>query len=415
MKKTTFLFFTCVLASFLAGCSSSDDEFLGSKTALVKTDTSYLVSKTQAIKEAVAFFYNLQGASAPNARQARVKKRMLADVANGEAKKQEGVYIINFANHGGYAVVSADKRDRTNVYLASIEGSFNENCPELQELLSAVKSYQASTISANTFNPDKGDGTTTQTTTVLANYGPLLSTCWHQNSPFNSELLKIYDATDPSMGCVTVAIGQIANYYRYPNAINGEILNWDLISSATGKEDSPTAATNAASRLLYLIGTGLGIKYPKEYGASFDDAKNEFSKLGYGYSAKSGFDIDEIKNQLVSKNPVWMCGSNDKTGHAWVVDGYMKYITKYRTYDDEGNPVENTVLNDYNYDETTEYIHFNLGWGENSLLDKYIQSEFSNGVDYRVWVNSSLFTFKIDGKDHTYDKKIKMICDFKLN
>ena len=26
MKKTTFLFFTCVLASFLAGCSSSDDE-----------------------------------------------------------------------------------------------------------------------------------------------------------------------------------------------------------------------------------------------------------------------------------------------------------------------------------------------------------------------------------------------------
>ncbi len=217
------------------------------------------------------------------------------------------------------------------------------------------------------------------------------------------------------MGCVTVAIGQIANYYRYPNAVNGEILNWDLISSATGKEDSPTAATNAASRLLYLIGTGLGIKYPKEYGASFDDAKNEFSKLGYGYSAKSGFDIDEIKNQLVSKNPVWMCGSNDKTGHAWVVDGYMKYVTKYRTYDDEGNPVENTVLNDYNYDETTEYIHFNLGWGENSLLDKYIQSEFSNGVDYRVWVNSSLFTFKIDGKDHTYDKKIKMICDFKLN
>jgi len=43
----------------------------------------------------------------------------------------------------------------------------------------------------------------------------LLKTHWHQNNPYNSSL-----STDRKLGCVTVAVGQIMKYYKYPTRFN---------------------------------------------------------------------------------------------------------------------------------------------------------------------------------------------------
>lgn len=406
-----------MVASFLVGCNSSDDEFLASKSSPAVVDSSYLVPEGQAIKRAVAFLNNLEGNVTTNAKQARVRKRVLAGTANDEAKKQEGVYIINFANQGGYAVVSADKRDGANVYLASPEGSFDENSSDLQYLLTTVKEYQASVISSNAFNPDKGDGTTTENTIVLANYGPLLSTCWHQGFPFNEALCDKYPSYKEArnMGCVTVAMGQIVNYFKYPNEISGEMLNWDLITAATGKEIYRTTATDAASHLLYLIGTSLGIKYPSDNSANFEKAKKVFSRLGYTYNTKSGFDKELVRSQVGLGIPVYMRGAGSSEGHAWVADGYKIIKKEYRTYDDEGNLVENTVLNDYNYDEITEYIHLDIGWGQSFLYEKVPGSEYSSSTDHLVWVYSDIFNFYDGESVRSYNKDIKMIYNFQFN
>lgn len=130
----------------------------------------------------------------------------------GSSKKCGGVYIVNFDNNAGFAVVSADKRDRVKVYLASEQGSFDENGDVSQILLPLVQKYQNATIATHEFNPDKGDGVSTVTDIVEESYGPLLKTCWHQEWPFNKELYNRFNCHIP-VGCVPVAIGQIINYY----------------------------------------------------------------------------------------------------------------------------------------------------------------------------------------------------------
>lgn len=149
---------------------------------------------------------------------------------------------------------------------------------------------------------------------------------------------------------------------------------------------------------------------------SYEDAKEEFRKLGYTFSAKSGFDIDLVKGQVASGCPVYMRGQNDTSGHAWVVDGFMAVKTEYRLYDDEGNLVQNTVLNDYNYDEYSEYFLLNLGWGKNYMYERSVYYEYSSDMNRRVWTNSNIFDFSsYENPNHNYNEKVMMIYNFSHN
>ncbi len=408
MKTKIAIYF--IFSIFLLGCSSQGEDFTQNQCKVSDLE-SFLVTEKQAVNEAVAFF-QAQGDNSYRKSRARIKRKALAQPSVKTTIYQEGVYIVNFEDNAGFAVVSADKRDGVSVYLASSEGNFDENSLQNKELLAAVGAYQNAMVSTQKFNPDKGDGTATETAIVKESYGPLLKTCWHQGYPFNQELSNLYGVSAP-IGCVPVAIGQIINYYKYPNRIDGENIDWNLISLATGKEDASNQATNAASRLLYMLGKGLGIEYPKESGASFDDAKKEFRELGYTFSTKSGFDESLVKGQVASGNPIYMRGQNSVSGHAWVVDGFMAVKTEYRLYDDEGNLVPNTVLNDYNYDTYSEYFLLNLGWGQNGLYEKSIRYEYSCDAYHRVWTYSKIFDFSsYSNPNHDYNDKIMLIYNF---
>ena len=413
MKKT--LLMLSLFAILLTSCNGQNEDLFNVEKSF-KTNESFLVPESRAIEQAISFF-NAKEKSKPSRKRASVKRRTLAALNTCHAQAQEGVYIINFENNGGFAVVSADKRDNVSVYIASPDGSFDENNNACQELLFAVKNYQKASISSYASNPDKGDATYTETTTVEENYGPLLSTCWWQKGVFNRELKNIYgENVNSPMGCVPVAIGQIINYYQYPDKIREEYIDWDLISQVSGREIYSTPATNAASRLLYIIGLGLGIDYPNESGASYDDAVGEFRKLGYTFATKKGYNATIVKKQISQGNPVYMRGQNDDGGHAWVADGFMKIKTEYRVYDENGNLVENTVLNDYNYDNIYDYIHLNLGWGESSLVNKMSRFEYQSSIDQRVWVYTDIFNFSDYGShDLDFNTDIKLIYGFSHN
>lgn len=390
-------------------CNNYTDDLVDTKEES-SANRTFLVPENQAIEQAISFF-KAQGATSLNKKRAKVKRRALTPSASGATHEQEGVYIVNFENNGGFAVVSADKRDGASVYLASEEGYFNENDEVNRELLSAVKDYQEATISSRSFNPDKDEATQVERTVVEESYGPLLNTCWHQNDPFNDELYNIY-STSCYVGCVPIAIGQILNYYQYPNSIRGEYLDWSLIAQASGYEVFSTTATAAASRLLYLVGIELGINYPTQSSATFDDAVDEFSSLGYLFTIRSGFDVNIVKNQVAVGNPVFMSGHNDTDGHAWVADGFQRVKIEHRTYDQNGNLVENTALNDYNYDATYNYVHLNLGWGPGSLYDKTTSLEYESSNDHRIWTYTDIFEFYYNNRNHAFNNRIKMIYGF---
>lgn len=412
--KTKILISTILLLMF-ASCTNQNEDLMNICVSK-NSENHYLVSESQAINSAITFF-KAKGDLSKNIKKGNVK-RAIVKSSSVTAQKQEGVYIINFDNNCGYAVVSADTRDSVSIYLASTEGFFDENDNDNQFLLSVINSYQNQTIESQSFNPDKGDYEQTITNVVEAEYGPLLNTKWHQGYPFNTKLVEEYPNYRDSLyiGCVPVAIGQIINYYQYPASVNGENIDWDLISYNWGNNSYQTWATNEISKLLYLIGTDMNINYPFSYGTNFLGAVSEFNRLGYSYRTRNGYDKNIIQAQIALGNPVYMRGDNSiNAGHAWVADGYMKVRTMYRAYDDNGNLIENTVLNDYNYDNVYEYIHLNLGWQSNPQHYAITSFEYSSNIDHRIWVYSDIFNFVQGNPEHSYNNQIKMIYDFSIN
>ena len=171
--------------------------------------------------------------------------------------------------------------------------------------------------------------------------GPLLTTLWHQNSPFNDLCYKQYKA-----GCVAIAMAQIMKYHQYPPRFN-----WSNMPDET--------ATIDTQQLISEIGIAVDMDYGKDgSGSNINKAKSAFvDKFGYHATIKD-FDYDETANELlIRNNPVYMRGSDKQIlffnwdGHAWVCDGadnrdyetlyFIEYRQEYSSgyeYDSPGPP-----------------------------------------------------------------------------
>lgn len=193
----------------------------------------------------------------------------------------------------------------------------------------------------------------------------LINTNWGQGSPFN------IDAPNKLAGCAPIAIGQIANYHRWPNSYN-----WDQINSIYGKENDETY------RFIKDIRNFCKVKYNKK--ATGTTRENEikcFQKLGYNVTVKD-YNIPEegynVINELKKKNPVFMTGYKENhevifweyytDGHAWICDGYKKNSTQYAVsvFSNElfapNKPMEPKYVFHSGFTQTNIYLHMNWGW-----------------------------------------------------
>ena len=147
------------------------------------------------------------------------------------------------------------------------------------------------------------------------NAGPLLTTQWHQDTPFNELCPNKYPA-----GCVAIAMAQIMKFHRWPTNYN-----WS---------DMPnTGATTSTQTLIRDIGTAVKMNYGStNSGASIDDANSAF-RNSYSYNVtQSDHNATQVKNEiLINKRPVYMRGGNANSGdgHAWVCDGALESTSSY--------------------------------------------------------------------------------------
>ena len=192
---------------------------------------------------------------------------------------------------------------------------------------------------------------------------PLLKTKWNQLKPFNDKCPMGWDGRAP-VGCVAVALGQIMNYHRWPAKSEGIIdydagltwINEDLADYSYDFDnlDIPQFLYNVAAACqvkfendgsgAWDVIAGRGIlehfDYDKgmEYHVPDYKAYDTMYPSNYVYKScrytKSQWD-SLLRVELDERRPVYYSGSNLKTGHAFVCDGY----------DDSG------------------YFHFNWGWG----------------------------------------------------
>lgn len=191
---------------------------------------------------------------------------------------------------------------------------------------------------------------------VKAAVEPLLKTAWGQDAPYNNLCpTKENDQGEQQhcrVGCVACAMGQVMNYYQYPEVGTGSWTNmfnasasanfgetyydWaNMRNTYVGTYTDDEAA--AVATLLYHCGVAVNMIYGLQSSSTFTAfANNMVSALTrfFGYEqdglqsvSRSKYTKDEwlqlIRETLSAGQPIIYSGTSATMGgHTWVVDGY---------------------------------------------------------------------------------------------
>jgi len=287
--------------------------------------------------------------------------------------KEESTVVIYFVNYqkGGWIAVSA--WDAVAPILAySYNGSYNQgNCPDNFEAW--ITQYKKQILFAISNNNESTTESVEQWKYYLSSLPkdllvfskdrsvePLLNTSWNQGFFYNQMCPD--DAGGPGghcyVGCVPTTMGQICNYYRFPQTgigsysyecppygelsadFGNSIYNWDEMPLSVHESSLSTA------QILYHLGVSVDLVYGPDGSGMYNHkaayALRTFFKYSpeteYVYRDSTSLNWDSILiSHLDKKIPMYYAGWSvpNITGHAFVCDGY-----------EDGN-----------------YFHFNWGWG----------------------------------------------------
>jgi len=324
------------------------------------------------------------------------------------------VYVVNFANDAGYAVLAADARIPASVLVVTDNGTLAQDeltDSEIEPFDSAVdygyeilnnfnlyneeeddyyvaaaesspidRIYQYALLMTEDYGNLSGNGSGSGSNTrqdtlewIVNNSVPAkLETAWTQRSPFNDDVPKtswcpiFCSAKRCPVGCVAVALAQIMAYHEYPSSFksNGDNIWWDDVKEIYNVNDrslrtgSPAQNKRAAEVLFHvakysrtIFTPDWGFAMPKD-AAAFLEIEARYSGIGmYGYSES------KILDMLDRDNPVFIASiSGWVSGHAWVIDGYINRSRTINTVSRSTGSVQSSR------NENELLVHCNWGW-----------------------------------------------------
>lgn len=318
------------------------------------------------------------------------------------------LYVVNFIDNGGYALLSADNRIPDDIiaitdYGYASEDDFSEpvfdrvpsdnddlSLLEFDELVeSGILAAEQSQVNyecllyamrhletnkddvieiGSPCDPGPGGGGNAPVTyqwKVLKEVPRMLNTAWTQstanNDIFNKycpEVGVIWRSIAPA-GCVCIATSQIIAYHEHPNMICNNIqIDFPLIKQIYSYDNIDYRGTEESRDMLanfcICVGGLCNIQYHSIFNQAWGfawpwDAKSCLESLGYQNVALNwGYDESRVLTSLDAGCPVFMSAIRKLwTGHAWVIDGYIMrdYISSL------GVVTESQTL-----------IHCNWGW-----------------------------------------------------
>lgn len=292
------------------------------------------------------------------------------------------LYIVNFKDNNGYALVAADKRSGEDVVAITEKGHLTpeDNISHaglnifLSQLPKILIPLPDSLIIIDHDSIHDNTGTPYPIYTVVEEVLPLLETEWNSHvSPFN-DLCPLINGEHADAGSAAIAMAQLCTYNKgfYPFDLFNH--NWNTLT------DNPNCPTTESGRqevaeMVASIAYGILTEFHPDYStASFSNVKEHFYNLYYGYAEDSqnqGIDYDSYSFDLCKRSlnflqPIYIEGysSQKERRHSWVIDGYR--ITKrplYHKTADEGPETTFVYRN---------YIHCN--WGEGGEGNGYFLS-----------------------------------------
>ena len=274
------------------------------------------------------------------------------------------VYLFTSVNNG-YLVVSADDSAPALLgYGDNAPASEADIPPAMQYWLEEYGRQIAAGRSAG-----KHTGTHQReavTEDERRSLGPLLTTKWDQEAPYNGMCPEV-EGMHCVSGCVATAMAQVMNYHQWPpkgsgsktytftpyqTDVNDITLTCDFASVEfdwdnmldTYNPPYSEAEGKAVAQLMYAAGVSVDMAYgPYVSGAMTQQAAEalvtyfDYDK-GITVLYRDLYGIEEwgevLYNQLDKYGPVVYAGANNNGGHAFVCDGYS----------------------------TDGYFHFNWGW-----------------------------------------------------
>ena len=268
-----------------------------------------------------------------------------------------------FARDGeeGFVLVAGDDRVANPILGYSLSGSVDST--DIPENMKVWLDGYAEQIEYMTEQKEEARKVEPQTGIGKAVVAPLLKTKWDQLKPFNDKCPMGWDGRAP-VGCVAVALGQIMNYHRWPAKSEGIIdydagLTWVNEDLADYSYDFDNLDI---PQFLYNVAVACQVKFENDGSGAWDVIAGRGILEHFDYDKGMEYHVPDYKAyetmypsnyvykscsytksqwdsllrvELDERRPVYYSGSNLKTGHAFVCDGY----------DDSG------------------YFHFNWGWG----------------------------------------------------
>ncbi len=325
------------------------------------------------------------------------------------------MYIVNFKNEQGFAVLSADTRLGESVYCLTENGTIgSEDFIKAMDYLHSdktnTKSYGKSEDTFKDIGHDfvpalilssmladikyglPKEAIETKATPIAG--GVLLKTKWHQGYPFN-KYTPYENGRQCPAGCVAIACAQIMQYCKKPAdpVFNGVSCSWNTMETVCNSNDiysnnATSEAKEQVARFLIHIGKKslCYIRYHADGSGGYADGVVRTLKH-YGYSSvrkTTGFgskNQSKASEMLRKGLPVYLNGSDyhNGGGHAWVIDG-------------EWNG------------------HFHCNWGWNGKWDGYYAKHNYFPISSRAYLdNTDPGTTSDDRKNDNYDWNFRLI------
>lgn len=380
MKQKLFIFSMVVFTlCTIIGCSNESDVLIPASGM----PPTHHVSIDAAKNELTHLITEIEGGTRSE------EKRQISEVfslseCNGNTRSVIGdsllVYVFNFADNQGFAIMSGD--DRLPSVLAFAEsGNLKQNSVNNVPAGFADYLYELDKdLDDIVVNIGPIDGSLSKSYGDWQNTfynGAECKVKWGQETPYNKHCPTI-DGKHCVTGCVATACAQLMAVYKFPYTYAGKYFNWNEMTASSNASNISSTAKDQLAWLMYHLGTkdNLDMNYGlSESGAYSSNIPRTLKSFGFSNGGKlKDYNSSELKSELIGGFPVLLSGSSIRNrheflgmkmyytyevGHQWLAHGLLERKRNIYWKDSHNNIVGTDT-------EVRYYVRYNWGWNGGS-------------------------------------------------
>lgn len=272
-------------------------------------------------------------------KQFEVSNASRAMSIEGKSETDNGFYIFNAADNGGFVIVAGD--DRLPEILAfSVHGTLDPG--HVSENVKWLLDYYTTVVSSLPVESVRESQSMRSARPAIR---PLITSTWGQGAPYNN-MCPVQNGQHCLTGCVATALAQVINYHHWPQEQTSSVaaykterlgMNMPQLESTEFNWDNMT--NDDIARLMLYCGQAVKMDYGLDAsGASSYMQTTALIKV-FGYSQttheifRSSYRDEDwediLYTEMAESRPVIYDGDGSGGGHAFILHGYkdgMFYI-----------------------------------------------------------------------------------------